>query len=66
LRIMDDGPGIEPDRVDDLLKRGVRADQAAEGHGIGLSIVQNIVEAYKGELTISRSSFGGCAVKVIL
>ena len=66
LRIMDDGPGIEPDRVDDLLKRGVRADQAAEGHGIGLSIVQNIVEAYKGELTISRSSSGGCEVKVVV
>ena len=66
LRIMDDGPGIEPKRVNELLKRGVRADQTTAGHGIGLSIVQNIVEAYKGELHIDKSASGGCEVKVVL
>ncbi len=66
LWIMDDGPGIEPNRVNELLQRGVRADQATEGHGIGLSIVQNIVEAYKGELQIDKSALGGCEVRVVL
>ena len=62
LSISDDGPGIAPEQVEALLQRGVRADQAVAGHGIGLSIVRNIVEAYKGELNISRSTLGGCKV----
>jgi len=66
LRIIDDGDGIEPGMVEKLLQRGVRADQAVAGHGIGLSIVRNIVDAYKGKLTISRSKLGGCEVQVIL
>ncbi len=66
LRIIDDGPGIEANRVPELLQRGVRADQATDGHGIGLSIVQNIVEAYKGELHIDKIASGGCEVKVVL
>lgn len=66
LRIADDGPGILAEQVDDLLQRGVRADQTTAGNGIGLSIVKNIVEAYKGELLINNSSAGGCEVKAIL
>ena len=66
ISIMDDGPGIDADHADELMQRGVRADQATEGHGIGLSIVQNIVEAYKGELVIGKSSLGGCEVKIVL
>jgi len=66
LRVMDDGPGIEPEQVDRLLQRGVRADQATAGHGIGLSIVRNIVQAYNGELNIRKSGLGGCEVALIL
>ena len=66
LSVIDDGPGIAPDQVNTLLQRGVRADEAIAGHGIGLSIVRNIVEAYRGELIIIRSKHGGCEVQVIL
>ena len=59
LTIMDDGPGISPDQIESLLQRGTRADQNVSGHGIGLSIVSNIIEAYQGELTIEKSPFGG-------
>lgn len=66
LRVLDDGPGIKPEQVDSLLQRGVRADQATAGHGIGLSIVKNIVQAYKGELLIKSSNLGGCEVLTVL
>jgi two-component system sensor histidine kinase PhoQ len=66
LRVIDDGPGIDPDQVGTLLQRGMRADQAAPGHGIGLSIVRNIVDAYKGDLIVSKSHLGGCEVRVML
>ena len=35
----DDGPGIEASMRTAVLKRGVRADEAAPGSGLGLSIV---------------------------
>jgi two-component system sensor histidine kinase PhoQ len=66
LRIEDDGPGMPAEQVEQLLQRGVRADQATPGHGIGLSIVQNIVKAYKGSLNIKESELGGVCVEVVV
>jgi two-component system sensor histidine kinase PhoQ len=60
LSVEDDGPGIEEDKIDKVLQRGVRGDERVQGHGIGLSIVQDIVRAYRGELGVDRSpEFGG-------
>ncbi len=61
LCIDDDGPGIPVDKVDDVLRRGVRADESVSGHGIGLAIVRDIVDAYHGRLNITRSEWGGAA-----
>ncbi|HTA65062.1 MAG TPA: sensor histidine kinase [Xanthomonadaceae bacterium] len=55
LTVEDDGPGIPPEQVERLLQRGVRGDERVQGHGIGLSIVQNIVRAYHGELIVDAS-----------
>ena len=71
ISVSDDGPGIAPDQADELLKRGVRADQtsagqATAGHGIGLSIVGNIIDAYNGEIHISKSALGGAKISLIL
>ena len=66
ITVSDDGPGIALDKVEELLKRGKRADQTTAGHGIGLSIVQNIVEAYHGSLKIIKSHLGGAEITVIL
>jgi two-component system sensor histidine kinase PhoQ len=52
----DDGPGIPEDKRELLLQRGVRGDERVQGHGIGLSIVQDIVKSYRGQLTVERSS----------
>ncbi|MDH5734503.1 MAG: ATP-binding protein [Gammaproteobacteria bacterium] len=64
--ILDDGPGIVANQVDDLLQRGKRADQSIDGHGIGLSIVRNILDAYQGNLTITRSHLGGAEIQITL
>lgn len=66
IRIMDDGPGIKPEQVDALMQRGARADQTIAGHGIGLSIVRNIIEAYQGTLTIEKSPLNGAEINIIL
>jgi len=53
--IEDDGPGIEEDAYEKLLYRGERADESTPGHGLGLSIVSEMVAAYEGNITLSRS-----------
>ena len=61
----DDGPGIPDDQVERMLERGQRGDERVQGHGIGLSIVRDIVRAYRGELVVSHSAaFGGACFTV--
>ncbi|MBB1473599.1 MULTISPECIES: sensor histidine kinase [unclassified Luteimonas] len=55
LAVDDDGPGIPPERIAHVLQRGVRGDERVHGHGIGLSIVQDIVRSYRGELEVGPS-----------
>ncbi len=67
IEIADDGSGIPEDKRAELLKRGVRGDEKVKGHGIGLSIVTDIVESYQGELEIkSHESLAGACFKVVL
>jgi len=67
LSVEDDGPGIAPDKIEKVLQRGVRGDERVQGHGIGLSIVQDIIHAYQGELLVDRSAeFGGARFSVSL
>ncbi len=67
ISVEDDGPGIPEDRIESLLQRGVRGDERVHGHGIGLAIVQDIVRAYRGELTVTRSpELGGARFVAII
>jgi two-component system sensor histidine kinase PhoQ len=67
LRVEDDGPGIPPDRIAAVLQRGVRGDERVQGHGIGLAIVQDIVQGYRGTLEVGASSeLGGARFEVHL
>jgi two-component system sensor histidine kinase PhoQ len=50
ISIEDDGPGISPEQARLILNRGVRMDEQTPGHGIGLAIVLDIVQAYEGKL----------------
>jgi two-component system sensor histidine kinase PhoQ len=65
VTVDDDGPGIPAEQVERLLQRGVRGDERVQGHGIGLSIVQDIVAAYRGELSVDRApELGGGRFRV--
>jgi len=68
LRIVvgDDGAGFPPERMAELVQRGVRGDTATPGHGIGLAIVQDLVALHGGTVTLSRSDLGGAEVTVRL
>jgi two-component system sensor histidine kinase PhoQ len=67
IAVDDDGPGIAPENVANVLQRGVRGDERVQGHGIGLAIVQDIVRDYRGTLEVLRSAeLGGARFQVTL
>ena len=58
--VEDDGRGIPQEQLDTILTRGRRLDEQIEGHGLGLSIVKDIVDQYSGTISMSKSeSLGG-------
>ena len=66
ISVEDDGPGIKDTDAERVFIRGARADEQLPGHGIGLAVVREIVEAYGGEARIDRSVLGGTLVELYL
>jgi signal transduction histidine kinase len=57
--IEDDGAGIPPDLRASVLARGTRLDERGDGAGLGLAIVQEVLEAYGWTLQLNVSELGG-------
>jgi len=66
LRVDDDGPGIPAAERALVLDRGTRLDERAEGHGLGLGIVRDILSAWGGTLSLQDSPLGGLQVQIEL
>ena len=66
ITVDDDGPGLDPAKRDVVLKRGVRADEAAPGSGLGLSIVRELAELYGGTISLESSPIGGLRARLLL
>jgi signal transduction histidine kinase len=64
--IEDDGPGIDEGLRQQVLTRGVRADETVPGSGLGLAIVADLVALYGGSLQLGRSAPGGLKVELQL
>jgi signal transduction histidine kinase len=66
LVVEDDGPGLPPDRRDEVLQRGARLDETAPGSGLGLSIIDELARAYGSSLTLGDSTLGGLRLETDL
>jgi signal transduction histidine kinase len=66
LDVEDDGQGLAADQRQEVLIRGARLDESAPGSGLGLSIVDELVRAYGGEMTLAKSTMGGLKVELVL
>ncbi len=68
LIVEDNGPGISDGNYERLTQRFYRCVEtanAAEGSGLGLSIVQRSVALHEAEIQFSKSEMGGLKVLVI-
>ncbi len=66
LTVEDDGPGLPPERLQEVLRRGARLDESAPGSGLGLSIVDELARAYGGAIVLSASTHGGLKAAIEL
>jgi signal transduction histidine kinase len=66
IRIDDDGPGLTEDQRKRIGKRGTRLDETKPGSGLGLSIVGDLAQSYRGQLQLSRSPQGGLRAQLDL
>ena len=66
IDVDDDGPGLEAALRQQVLQRGVRADEAAPGSGLGLAIVRDLAAAYGGSIALGPSPLGGLRAALTL
>jgi signal transduction histidine kinase len=59
LAIEDDGAGLLPGQLAQVLLPGERLDESAPGFGFGLSITRELAELYGGSLDLDASPHGG-------
>jgi two-component system sensor histidine kinase PhoQ len=65
ITVGDDGRGITAEEAASF-RRGKRADESVPGQGIGLAVVRETVELYRGTLDVGRSELGGAELRVEL
>ena len=63
--VEDDGPGISAPDAEFVLQRGARLDTLAQGQGIGLAVVTDIVGSYGGQIEIGVSKLGGARIQLV-
>lgn len=64
--IADDGPGLDPTQIQQVMARGVRLDESVRGSGLGLAIAKDLIEMYGGSLELQRQAKGGLQAQVLL
>ncbi len=69
FEVADRGPGLPENQIDNVLRPFTRLDTArsqANGAGLGLTIVDRVVQRHRGRLEIKNRVGGGLAVRVWL
>ena len=67
IQIADDGEGLPTKKMNEVFAWGFRLDEQTQGTGLGLNIVKDIVEVYKGKVWLEKSKeLGGLQVNINL
>lgn len=66
ITVEDDGKGLSDEQRKKIGKRGLRLDETKPGSGLGLSIVTDLVQSYRGAFVLDQSAHGGLLVRLEL
>ena len=70
INFEDDGPGIPEDQYKNVFKPFFRLDKSRSlnqsGVGLGLAIVEDIINSHGGSIQLGKSKFDGLQVKISL
>ena len=70
LEVMDHGPGLTPEQASRVFERVYRADQArgrrTGGNGLGLTIVEALVTAHGGTVSVDTAPGRGATFRISL
>lgn len=61
----DDGDGIPDEKKKKITKKGFKGEESS-GSGLGMHLVNEIIETYDGKLKVSDSKLGGARFEIIL
>lgn len=68
IRVLDNGPGIPGDELDEVLKPFYRVEgsrnRSTGGTGLGLAIAHQLIQAMGGRLTLSNREQGGLCAQI--
>jgi signal transduction histidine kinase len=70
LRVEDDGPGIAPDRIEEMMQPFTRGEasrnRATGGAGLGLTLARAIAQQHGGDLVLANREGGGLSAELRL
>ncbi len=69
VRVCDNGPGIDPRQakgVFEMFARGSHGSGGPEGLGVGLAVVQRILELHGGTIELLQDGQPGCCFRLLL
>jgi signal transduction histidine kinase len=64
ISVTDTGPGIPPDKLEDIFTPFYTT--RTEGTGLGLAIAREVIQMHRGEVTVENNPGGGCTFSIIL
>ncbi len=66
ISVEDDGPGLTPEQRMQGIQRGRKLDEGKPGSGLGLSIVADLAQSYRGQFKLEQGSLGGLSARLEL
>ena len=64
IEVFDNGPGIDPDRREDIFLPFYTT--RADGNGVGLSFARQVIIAHGGSITAATSPLGGASIIAVI
>lgn len=64
LEVSDTGPGIEPENLKKIFEPFFTTKPSSKGTGLGLHIVQSLVNLYCGKITVESPAGGGALFRI--